>query len=278
VHQHNVALRLPDEPGNAPVDALRRVAALYDIEGNLPALRAVLADVAREGVSTIVIGGDVAAGPLPSETIDQLMALGQRGRFVRGNADREVIDAYDQRRDDIAGATDPAERASAFAASRIARSQRDFLADFASGVALDVEGLGRTLFCHGSPRSDTEMITTATTDDRLHGILEGVEERIVVCGHTHRQFDRRVNGWRVVNAGSVGLPHQGRAGAYWALLGPDIVLRRTEYDLDAAVAELRAGGFPDLDGMLQESLLEPMDPDEVADFFERQATSRADGR
>jgi len=78
-----------------------RVAALCDIHGNLPALEAVLADVAREGVEMIVVGGDVAAGPLPHETIEALMALGDRGRFVRGNADREIVDAYDHGRRDV---------------------------------------------------------------------------------------------------------------------------------------------------------------------------------
>jgi predicted phosphodiesterase len=250
---------------------LTRVAALYDIHGNLPALHAALADVAREGVSTLVIGGDVVPGPLPSETIDELMALGGRARFVQGNGDREVVEAYDQGRVAVDEASDPALLASAFSASRISREQRDFLAGFAPTVILDVDGLGRTLFCHGSPRSDTEIITTATTDQRLRAILESVEEPTVVCGHTHRVFDRRVDRWRVVNAGSVGIPYEGRAGAYWALLGPDVELRRTEYDLEPALAALRAGGFPDLDEMLQESLLTPLPPDEVAEFFERQA-------
>ncbi len=250
-----------------------RVAALCDIHGNLPALEAVLADVAREGVETIVVGGDVAAGALPRETIEQLMALGDRVRFVRGNADREIVDAYDQGRHDVEAEPDPPQRAAAFCAARISRHQRDFLADFAPRVVLDIDGLGPTLFCHGSPRSDTEIITTATSDERLRGILGGVEQPVVVGGHTHRQFDRWVDGWRVVNAGSVGVPYEGRPGAYWALLGPEVQLRRTDYDLDQAVAALRQGSYPDLDELLSESLLEPTDPDQVAEFFERQAPS-----
>lgn len=250
-----------------------RVAALNDIHGNLPALHAVLAELAREDVETIVLGGDVAAGPLPHETIEQLTALGDRARFVRGNADREIVNAFDHGRHEIEDERDPASRAGAFAASRISRSQRDFLDGFAARVVLDLDGLGPTLFCHGSPRSDTEIITTATPEWRLREILGGLDERVVVCGHTHRQFDRRVDGWRVVNAGSVGMPYEGRPGAYWALLGPGVELRRTEYDLPEAIAVLRGGGFPDLDEMLSESLLEPADPDEVAVFFERQAGS-----
>jgi len=250
-----------------------RVAVLCDVHGNLPALRAVLAELAREGVYWVVFGGDVAAGPLPRETIEQVMALGDHVWVVRGNADREIVDAYDQGRHDVEAEQQPARRAAAFCAARISRSQRDFLADFAARVVLDIDDLGPTLFCHGSPRSDTEIITTATSDERLRGILDGVKQQIVVGGHTHRQFDRRVDGWRVVNAGSVGMPYEGRPGAYWALLGPDVQLHRTEYDLERAVTALRQGGYPDLEEMLSESLLEPIDPDQVAEFFEGQATS-----
>lgn len=250
---------------------MARVAALYDIHGNLPALRAVLAEVAGEGVSTLVIGGDVAAGPLPSETLDRLIGLGEGGLFVRGNGDREIVEAYDQGRLAIDDETGPAERAAAFSASRISREQRDFLDGFAETVMVEIDALGPTLFCHGSPRSDTEIITSATADERLRGILEGVGEATVICGHTHRQFDRAIDGWRVINAGSVGMPYEGRTGAYWALLGPEVTLRRTDYDLEAALAELRAGEFPDLEEMLTESLLEPVDADEVAAFFEQRA-------
>jgi len=258
-------------PQSAIVRERMRVAALYDIHGNLPALRAVLADAEREGTGAFVIGGDVAAGPLPCETIDQLMALGGRARFVRGNADREIVDAYDRGRTDVDAVEDPAERNAVFAAAQISRQQRDFLAGFAPTVGLDVDGLGPVLFCHGSPRSDTEIITRVTPESRLSDILAGVEEQVVVGGHIHQQLDRSLDRWRFVNAGSVGVPYEGKPGGYWALLGPDVKLRRTEYDLGHAIDELRAGGFPDLDEMLKESLLEPVDPDEVSEFFERQA-------
>lgn len=247
------------------------VAALYDIHGNLPALRAVLADVEREGVSEILVGGDVAAGPLPAETIDLLASLGERVRFVRGNADREVVEAFDRPLRDIGAGDGPAERAAVFAASCISRGQRDLLASFSDRVVTDIAGLGPVLFCHGSPHSDVDIITKATPELRLRQMLAGVAERLVICGHTHQQFDRYVDRLRIVNAGSVGVPYEGRPGAFWALLGPDVVLRRTDYDIAAAVVEMRAGGFPDVDDMLQDSLIKPLAPDEVADFFEDQA-------
>jgi predicted phosphodiesterase len=258
------------------MEKTERVAALYDIHGNLPALRAVLAEAREEGVEVFLVGGDVASGPLPGATLDEVVALGQRARFVRGNADREALAAYergDVRIEEFGG---PVDRWAAFTAGQMTPAHRELLAGFTPLVELDVAGLGPTLFCHGSPRSDAENITRVTPPDRLREILAGVEPRTVVCGHTHQQFDRTLDGQRIVNAGSVGLPYEGRPGAYWALLGPDVELRRTEYDVDRALQELAARGFPDLDEMLRESLLDPIDPAIVEDLYEQQARASED--
>ena len=248
-----------------------RVAALYDIHANLPALHAALADIEHADVDALVVGGDAVSGPLPLQTVEALMALGAGARFVRGNADREVVEAFDAGRTRIEDERDPAGRACAFAAAALSKTHRDFLAGFEETVALELDGLGATLFCHGSPRSDSEILTPLTPPQRIREALAGVAQRVIVCGHTHRQFDRAVGVHRVVNAGSVGVPYEGRAGAYWALLGPEVQLRRTDYDLERALAAMRLGGFPDLEEMVRESLVAPLDPDEVSEFFERQA-------
>jgi predicted phosphodiesterase len=251
---------------------MRRVAALYDIHGNLPALRAVLAELEREPVEHVVIGGDVANGPLPAETLDALAAISTPSSYVMGNGDLEVAAAYDG--EHLAAsvlAESPAARASVFAATRISADQRRMIGGFQPTVTLEIDGLGDVLFCHGSPRSDTEIITTLTSDDRLGEILasDAGNPPTIVGGHTHRGFDRRVYRWRFVNAGSVGMPYEGRRGAFWAVLGPDIELRCTGYDVPAAIDQLRAGGFDDVDEMFEESLLRPMDADRVAELFEQ---------
>jgi len=211
-----------------------RVAALYDIHGNLPALDAVLAELPE--VDAIVIGGDVLPGPLARETLDRIASL-DNVHYVMGNGDRAAIEEFPE----VAGWPDT--------------------------VTLDVDGLGPVRFCHGSPRSDTEIITTLTGEDRIGPMLEGVEERVIVGGHTHRQFDRTLLGRRIVNAGSIGLPYEGVAGAFWLLLGPGVELRRTDYDVPAAVERLRAAGGSTVE-WLKDSLIEPTDPDEVAAYFE----------
>lgn len=252
-----------------------RVAALYDIHGNVAALDAVLAELERELPDGIVVGGDVASGPFPSATLERLMQLSERAHFVRGNADREVVAAYDGRIAFDPEEENPARRGGAWAAQRITRARRDFVATFCERVVLDVDGLGRTLFCHGSPRSDEEMITTLTPESSLRRMLAGVEERVVVCGHTHMQFERVVAGVRVVNAGSVGMAYEGRPGAFWALLGPGVELRRTDYDVERAAEEVRVAGFYDAT-FADEILLHPPGPDEVAQYFEQLAAERGE--
>jgi predicted phosphodiesterase len=245
------------------------VAALYDVHGNLPAVEAVLADDAFARADAVVVGGDVAAGPLPAEVLDRLQALALPVRWVRGNADREVVAAFDHGDTDhtIHAPDDPAARADAFTAGRISRAQRDLLAGFEDVVRLD-----GALYCHGSPRRDDEIITALTPEARLAPMLDGVREALVVCGHTHHQFDLHVGAQRVVNAGSVGMPYEGAPGAYWLLVADgEPEPRRTVYDVEAAGGPLRASGFPDVEDLIRESLVEPVEAAWVARHFEERA-------
>jgi predicted phosphodiesterase len=253
-----------------------RIAALYDIHGNLPALDAVLAEVEALAPDAIVVGGDVALGPMPAETIDRLRGLGERARFVMGNGDRELVDAFDAgARMDAAG-DDLFARLTAWCAERIDGGQRDFLAGFEPVVRIEADGVGPTLFCHGSPRDDNEIITALTPPERLRPMLDGVAEPVVVCGHTHHQFELRAGDRRVLNAGAVGMPYQGAAAAFWLLLGPEADLRRTDYDIESALDAIRAAAPPGIDeAMLRESLVEPIDANTVARIFEDRAAERA---
>lgn len=210
-----------------------KVAALYDVHGNVHALEAVLADVEAAGVDAIVLGGDLLAGPWPVETHTMLEALDQ-AMWIRGNADREL--AGD-------GGRAPAELVQ-WVSSKLDRSVLDRLSNLPLTVALDVDGLGPVLFCHATPRNDTEIRTAVSPDERWLEVLDGVVEPTVVCGHTHVQFDRTIGLTRVVNAGSVGMPYEDEPGAYWALLGPTLELRRTEYDVPATLAAIEAVGLP----------------------------------
>jgi putative phosphoesterase len=212
-----------------------RVAVLCDVHGNLPALEAVLAEVAREEVDAVVSGGDVLSPPFARECVERLRAVG--ATFVRGNADR------------------------------LEPGWEDVVAGWLLTAELDVDGLGRVVVCHGSPRSDEEVLTRVSPDERVRAALAGVEADVVVGGHTHVQYDRVVDGVRLVNAGSVGMPYEGRPGAFWALLGPDVELRRTEYDHGPLAEALEAlGDDRSLERMAW--LHDPPDPVEVSAYFE----------
>jgi predicted phosphodiesterase len=137
---------------------------------------------------------------------------------------------------------------------------------------VEVDGLGAVLFCHGSPRSDEEILTRISAEARVAAAVAGVEERVVVSGHTHVQFDREIAGKRLVNPGSVGMPYGAQPGAYWALLGPDVQLRRTAYDLEAAAEAVRATGFPAAGEHAADNVLTVPTAEEATEQFERMAS------
>jgi putative phosphoesterase len=224
-----------------------RVAVVCDVHGNLPALEAVLAEVASLAVDAIVSAGDVVAGPFPRECLERLEELG--AVFVRGNADTDSPRAPAGLWEWIVSHLDPL--------------TLELVAAWPHPVSL-----GGVLYCHGSPRDEDEILTRRSADQRFRAALDGVEERLVVGGHTHVQFERVVDGIRFVNAGSVGMPYEGRRGAFWALVdGLEVELRQTPYAIEAAVAAIRATGYPGADEMVS-LLLDPRDPDEVATYFE----------
>ena len=216
-----------------------RVAALYDIHGNLPALDAVLIEVGRRDVDLVVVGGDIVWGGFPSETLERVRSLGDDATFIRGNADREVADP------DQAGLEGPNAEINQWCADQLSDEQRSFLRNLPLRHACDIVGLGQTLFCHATPRSDAEIFTAETPDREVEEILGGFPEPILVCGHTHMQFDRLVAGKRVANAGSVGMPYADQPGAYWVLLGADgISFEQTPYDFERAAAAIAGSRLP----------------------------------
>ncbi len=248
-----------------------KVAALYDIHGNLPALEAVLEELEQAHFDLIVIGGDIGPGPMPKQTLQRLLDLGDRARFIRGNCERAVVAAFDGLTLDPNQSNEVREVTN-WTAKQLEPSQRDFLASLPEHLTLTIEGLGEVLFCHGSPRSDEEILTVATPESRLREALAGVKQRVLVCGHTHMQYERHLDEKEVVNAGSVGMPYA-EPGAYWLELGPEIVLRRTPYDLEQAAAAVRASGYPQAEDFAANNILRPAKAAEVTELFERRATN-----
>ena len=195
--------------------------------------------LAEAGDAQLVFGGDVGWGPLPVETVDRIWSLGALA--LRGNADRDLGDPWIEQ--------------------QLGPERLVWLTTLPERLELEIEGLGRVLFCHGSPRSDEEMLLRTASEERLAEILAGVEADVVICGHTHMQFDRVVGDKRVVNAGSVGLPY-GATGAHWVELGPDVQHRRMPYD----PSPLRASEWPRASEIVSVIESPPSEEDAIAEF------------
>jgi predicted phosphodiesterase len=244
-----------------------RVAALYDVHGNLPALEAVLRELERKEPEAIVFGGDILAGPMPRETLELVRSL-DHARLIRGNADRMALEFRRGLRREREGLED-------WVAAQLSDEEAEYLEGLPLTVTLDVEGLGPTCFCHATPRDDEEIFTDRDSEEVVAEMLAETAEATVVCGHTHMQVDRRVGRWRVVNAGSVGMPYENEPGARWALLGPDVDLRRTDYDREDAARRLReAVAGRTEDSSVIETMVRPPAREAVLDFFQQLAAEQ----
>ena len=176
----------------------------------------------------MLVGGDVVWGPWPQQTMDVLRSLPSVD-FIMGNADRDVFTRKDG---DWKQTND-------WCADRLSGDHLEFLRTRPATLSI-----GGVLYCHGSPRHDTDQITLRTPDDRIIDWCAGFTEQTVVCGHTHGQFDRTAGDRRIVNAGSVGEPF-GDRGAYFAVFDEGVVdLRFVAYDVDRVADEIVDTGYP----------------------------------
>jgi predicted phosphodiesterase len=216
-----------------------RVAALYDVHGNAPALEAVLGEVDGEGIDKIVFGGDIVAGPLPNETLDIVRSLD--AVCIRGNAERL----------DSPAPSAEMEEDRQWLKEQLGEERVEWLGTLPFSAVVD-----DVLYVHATPQDDMSVITELTSDERLADLLSGVDQRLVVGGHTHMQLDRVIGATRFVNAGSVGRPYEGKPGAYWAIVEGDTVeLRRTDYDFERAAELIRASGHPHAAELADENVL-----------------------
>jgi predicted phosphodiesterase len=242
-----------------------QVAALYDIHGNLPALEAVLREVREANVDQILVGGDVFPGPMCTEALSCLRALDVPVQFIQGNGEREVLAQLTGAPSDVPEQYLAAIR---WVAAQLGPDDQRFVSSWPLTRRIAIPPLGNVLFCHATPRNDTEIFTRVTRDDVLAPIFHTLDVPLVVVGHTHMQFDRAIGSVRVVNAGSVGMPF-GDTGAFWLLLGPNVELRRTPYDLAAAAERMRGTAYPQVEEWAVRYLLQPPSEQEMLERYSR---------
>lgn len=243
-----------------------RLAALYDIHGNLPALEAVLDDLRSAEVDRIIIGGDIVPGPMPGETLARLLDLDLPTQFIQGNC--EVADLAEMAGEDP-GVPEQAREYIRWAARALDPDHVRLFASWPKTLRVQIQGLGQVLFCHATPRNENKIFTSLTPEDRLLPTFAGLDDiALVVCGHTHMQFDRTVGKIRVVNAGSVGMPF-GQPGADWLLLSPQVELRHTAYDLAKAAERIRSTQYPQANDFAANYVLHPPSAEKMLELFSR---------
>jgi predicted phosphodiesterase len=223
-----------------------RLALLADLHGNLLALEAVLAALAREGVTQLVCLGDVAAtGPQPRETVQRLRALDCP--VVMGNADVELFDRPTTLSDDMA--TRRIAEMARWSAAQLTPDDLAFLRSFQPTVSVQLPGDGRLLCFHGSPRSYDDILRATTPAEELAPLLAGHEEAVLLAGgHTHERLYRRLGAQTLINPGSVGLPLDPPWAEYAIVRAEDnglsVDFRRARFDLDALIDSIVASGMP----------------------------------
>jgi predicted phosphodiesterase len=234
---------------------MTRVAILADIHGNVPALEAVLADVRRQCVDEVLVGGDlVGRGPQGSEVVRRIAATGWAS--VRGNHEDYLLDF---RRGNVPKEWLHAEAWSAWRwmAAELTEPAVEYIERLPESVSTRAAP-GVRLF-HGSTRSPNDGLGPWSSDRELEGHLESIGEQVLACAHTHRPMARRIGERLVLNVGSVGLPFNGDRRAQYAILtrvaaGWEAELRRVEYDLRRTVEAYESTGFLDAGGVSAELL------------------------
>ena len=215
----------------------------------------------------IVVTGDHAAGPQPGAVLDCLLALGNRGVLVRGNADRELLALASGQQIEVA------DEVTRWAAAQLSSDHLVLLGGLPHPVTVDIDGFGPVLFCHGTPRDDEEVVLVDTRLARWQEIFADLSTgvRTVVCGHTHMPFVRLVDRRLVINPGSIGMPY-GRTGGAWALLrSGQVKLRHTSVNIGAAVAQVvRESVYPNRQPWAEEYLWSlNSDADDIRAFAPR---------
>jgi predicted phosphodiesterase len=232
-----------------------RLAVLFDIHANLPALEAVMADVGAAGADAVVFGGDVLPGPMPRETLDYLRALDLPAQYIHGNGDRTILEL--RRGVESDPVPEAFKESLRWNAAQLDERDEQWLATWPSTRTVHVPSIGDVFVCHATARNDTDIFTRLTPDDRVAEMFAGVTAGLAVCGHTHMVADRSIGRLRIVNPGSVGMPF-GDPGAYWMLLdSAGVTFRRATYDLGEAARRIRATAYPMAEAFAASNVLQP---------------------
>jgi predicted phosphodiesterase len=243
-----------------------KLAVLSDIHGNLIALEATLADLESVGeVDKIWILGDLAAfGSRPVECIRRVQALkDEHGKdkvdIIGGNTDRYMVTgerlAHPAAKDEetfkqLVSNFSQRDLILNWNREHLAWEDYEFLTKILhKELALHAEGYGHVIGYHAIPGDDEAMLTAETSDEEALDALLDREGRLGIGGHIHKQMNRDLGRWRVVNVGSIGMSFDMPGKAQWGLFtfedgSVSVELRAVSYDVDAVIDEMQAVGHP----------------------------------
>ena len=217
-----------------------KVAAIYDIHGNLPALESVLYEIRQEKVDLLIVGGDVVLGPMSGDSLSCLLELDIPTKYIKGNCEVAVLAEMAGKEPAVPEQVRETVR---WTAGQHNTEHKHLLSSWPATINYHVPGLGNILLCHATPQNENDIFTRQTPEENILPVFTGLKAGIVVCGHTHMQFDRTIGDVRVVNAGSVGMPF-GKTGADWIMMDGTIQFRHTNYDLKKAAERIRNTKYP----------------------------------
>ena len=237
---------------------MTRLAVLSDIHGNLPALEAVLTDIRAQGTPDAywVLGDLVAFAPWPAETLARLRAL-PKADFLQGNTDRYLVTGRRpvtpvnsgqdwERMPETLRVRDATFR---WTVERLSYRDYEFLRDLPTQLIWEVPDFGRVVGVHATPQDDETNLYPDMTQEELQSYVSDLGARLVLYGHTHRPMNRPLDGMRLINSGSVGLPMDGDPRPSYALLNfedgeCEIAIRRVHYEREKVIAELKRAEHP----------------------------------
>lgn len=225
-----------------------KVGLIGDIHANLPALERVLEHARLQEVESIWNVGDfVGYGAYPDEVVKRLRK--ENVVSIVGNYDLKVL-KFNKKMENWRSTKKP-EKWFAFkwAYENLSKGSRKYLRSLPKELRFELSGR-QFLLTHGSPESNEEPLTPDTSQERLRELAKIGSADVIVCGHSHQPFIRRVDGVWFVNTGSVGRPDDGDPRTCYAVLqlgAHELHVQhyRLEYDLERAVEGIHTRDLPE---------------------------------
>ncbi len=223
---------------------MTRLAVLADIHGALPALEAVIDDMAGFDIDHVVVAGDtVNWGPSSPEVLERTAR--ERWAIIRGNQEYYLLDhdtprAPEHWRDYVLNP---------WLQAQLAGAWHRRIAAWPDEVVLRYPDAPPARVMHGWPGDPWDGIFSRTPDAEILGRFAGIQEETIITAHTHLAFDRYVERWHVLNPGSVGVPLDGAPGvaSYMILEGSangwQANIRRVPFDLAPLLEAFDRMGF-----------------------------------